>query len=137
MSAGIPGLGLGGLFYLLTALFAPVIELGRTLRGRSSRAAWRGVGRQFAIALTMIVAVDLALRAVLLVLSLAGLTEAPPLGDVTVLPLMPIGLAAGLLAVLLATAKGLELVVSGRRRIGARVRVRRAIRRLEALRESG
>ena len=40
MSAGLPGLGLGGLFFILSALLAPLLELGRPVRGRSSR-AWR------------------------------------------------------------------------------------------------
>jgi hypothetical protein len=62
VSAGLPGLGLGGLFFILLALLAPFVELIRTTRGRSSVAAWRVVGRQFALALTMVAAVELTLR---------------------------------------------------------------------------
>ena len=40
-NAGLPGTGLGGLFYLLLAFWMPFAELPRTLRGRSSRARWR------------------------------------------------------------------------------------------------
>lgn len=48
MTVGLPGAGIGGLFYLMAALLMPVRELGRTLRGRSSLARWGLVGRQFA-----------------------------------------------------------------------------------------
>ena len=49
-NAGLPGTGLGGLFYIALALWMPVAELYQTLRGRSSLARWRLVGTQFAIA---------------------------------------------------------------------------------------
>jgi hypothetical protein len=111
MSAGLPGLGLGGLFFLLSALVAPVVELARTIRGESSAAAWRGVGRQFAIAVTMIVAVDLALRMVLLLTALAGASDTPPDPGLTVLPLAPIGITMGLLVAVLAAAKALQLAL--------------------------
>jgi hypothetical protein len=42
----MPGAGIGGIFYLLSAVLMPFRELYRTLRGRSSRARWLGVGRQ-------------------------------------------------------------------------------------------
>src|SRR5215207_7225971 len=35
MTAGLPGSGIGGLFYLLSALFMPLRELWRALRSRS------------------------------------------------------------------------------------------------------
>jgi hypothetical protein len=50
MTAGIPGIGLGGLFFVISALLMVVLELYRTARGRSSLARWRFVGRQAAIA---------------------------------------------------------------------------------------
>lgn len=99
MSAGLPGLGLGGLFFILSALAAPFPELWRTARGRSSRAAWRGILRQLAQALTMIVAVDLILR-------LAG----------TGLRLDLIGITTGILVAVLCTAKAAELVLRDRAR---------------------
>jgi hypothetical protein len=51
MHVGLPGTGIGGLFYLLCALLMPCHELVRTLRGQSSWARWRLVGRQFGLAL--------------------------------------------------------------------------------------
>lgn len=111
MSAGLPGLGLGGLFFLLSALLAPMVELVRTIRGESSAAAWRGVGRQFAIAVTMVVAVDLALRIVLLLTALAGASDPPPDPGLTVLPLAPMGITMALLVAVLAAAKVLQLAL--------------------------
>lgn len=48
--AGLPGTGLGGLFYLVLAFAMPLVELPRTLRGRSSRARWHRIGSQVALA---------------------------------------------------------------------------------------
>jgi hypothetical protein len=49
MTAGMPGTGIGGVFYLASALVMPFIELLRTLRGRSSKERWRLVLRQLAM----------------------------------------------------------------------------------------
>jgi hypothetical protein len=56
-NAGLPGTGLGGLFYVLLALWMPVAELHATVQGSSSRASWRLVGTQFALACTIVAAV--------------------------------------------------------------------------------
>jgi len=40
MVAGLPGTGIGGCFFLLTALLMPVVELWRTVQGRSSLKQW-------------------------------------------------------------------------------------------------
>lgn len=50
MTAGLPGTGIGGVFYLLSALFMPFIELVFTLRGKSSIARWMLVARQLLMA---------------------------------------------------------------------------------------
>ncbi len=50
MTVGLPGTGIGGLFYLATALLMPVHELGVTLRGHSSCKRWRGVLLQVGLA---------------------------------------------------------------------------------------
>ena len=51
MNVGLPGTGLGGLFYLATALLMPVWELIATLRGRSNWGRWKQVGLQAGLAL--------------------------------------------------------------------------------------
>jgi hypothetical protein len=126
MSAGLPGLGLGGLFFILSALVAPLLELIESARGNSSRAAWSRVGRQFAIAVSMIAAVDLSLRGAFLLLGLAGI-EAPEAGGVTVLPIVQLAIATGILLALIAGAKALQLVARMRSR--HRPRARRPNRR--------
>lgn len=97
MAAGLPGFGLGGLFFIASALLAPGVELWRTARGRSSVAAWRTVGRQFGQALAM-------LGAVLLVLSLVHQGWKVPLAST------PAALTIGLLVSVLLGAKLLALV---------------------------
>src|SRR3954466_14662291 len=62
MSAGLPGFGLGGIFFILSAPLAPLFELPRTLRGRSSRARWGRIAGHLALALAMIVALEVALE---------------------------------------------------------------------------
>ena len=51
MNVGLPGTGLGGLFYLLTALLMPIVELIRTIRsGKVNRTRWRMATSQAALA---------------------------------------------------------------------------------------
>lgn len=114
MSAGLPGLGLGGLFFIFSALLAPFPELWRTLRGRSDIAAWKAIGRQLAQALTMIAAIDLTLRLTYVVLSAAGIGNPPAADEATVLPLGLIGITSGLLVLVLATAKLADLSLRAR-----------------------
>lgn len=57
-NAGLPGTGLGGFLYILLALTMPFHELYLTMRGRSSRARWRIVAKQAAIACGMLGAVE-------------------------------------------------------------------------------
>jgi hypothetical protein len=109
MSAGLPGLGLGGLFFIFSALLAPFPELWRTLRGRSDRAAWREIGRQLAQALAMIAAIDLTLRLTYVVLSAAGIGNPPAADEAIALPLDLIGITTGLLVLVLCSAKLAEL----------------------------
>jgi hypothetical protein len=40
MTAGLPGTGIGGLFYLLLAIYMPVREFFRTLQGRTTLKRW-------------------------------------------------------------------------------------------------
>jgi hypothetical protein len=112
VSAGIPGLGLGGLFFVLLALLAPFVELIRTMRGGSSVAAWRAVGRQFALALTMVAAVELTLRLLYALADASGLAAPLSDGSPTVLALRPIGITLGLLACVLAAAKAMQLIAT-------------------------
>jgi hypothetical protein len=109
MSAGLPGLGLGGLFFIFSALLAPFRELWRTIRGRSRPGGWGAVARQFAQAATMVIAIDLTLRLIYAGLSLAGRGDVPSAASGTVLPLALIGITAALLAMVVGGAKVAQL----------------------------
>jgi hypothetical protein len=111
MSAGLPGLGLGGLFFIFSALLAPFPELWRTLRGRSDLAAWKAIGRQLAQALAMVAAIDLTLRLTYVLLSATGLGDPPAADEGTALPLNLIGITTGLLVLVLCGAKLAELAL--------------------------
>jgi len=50
MNAGLPGAGIGGVFYLVLALFMPFLELYKTIRGESSLKRWLIVVRQLMMA---------------------------------------------------------------------------------------
>ena len=50
MTAGLPGTGIGGLYYLLLTALMPFREVWLTVRGRSSAARWREVLRHVALA---------------------------------------------------------------------------------------
>jgi len=132
MSAGLPGLGLGGLFFIFSALLAPFPELWRTLRGRSDLASWRIIGRQLAQALAMIAAVDLALRLTYVVLAAAGVGDPPAADEATVLPLNLIGITTVLLVLVLCSAKLAELAL--RPRAGGLPRVPEVLPRVAPLR---
>lgn len=54
MIAGLPGTGIGGLFYLMSALFMPIRELYYTVQGKSSKKQWKLVGSQVSLALGVI-----------------------------------------------------------------------------------
>ena len=44
MFAGLPGIGVGTLFYVLIAMWMPLRELPAIVQGRSSWARWRVIG---------------------------------------------------------------------------------------------
>lgn len=57
MAGGLPGVGLGGLFFVASGLLMPFVELVRVLRGRSRGNRWPWIMRNFFIALAIVVAV--------------------------------------------------------------------------------
>jgi hypothetical protein len=73
MTVGMPGTGLGGLFYLVLALTMPVYELYLTVRGRSSPQRWRFVARQAAMALAILTALVLTAVATRRLLGTGGI----------------------------------------------------------------
>lgn len=56
MTVGVPGVGFGGIFYLIGALFMPVREVARTARGESNAKRWAVVATQWSLAAGILVA---------------------------------------------------------------------------------
>ena len=50
MTPGLPGTGIGGLFYLLLVVFMPLREAFLVLRGRGDVRRWRTIGLMLALA---------------------------------------------------------------------------------------
>jgi hypothetical protein len=57
MNAGLPGAGVGGIFYVLSALWMPFREIALTVSGRSSLRRWGAVGRHVGLAAAVVTAV--------------------------------------------------------------------------------
>jgi hypothetical protein len=76
VTPGLPGAGIGGLFYLLAALFSPVWETVRLLRGNKAPRQWVVVSRLFALALSIVAAMWLTAWIVVAVFSLAPHADA-------------------------------------------------------------
>lgn len=127
MSVGLPGVGLTGLFFIVSALLALPIEIVRTLRRRSSRARWGVVLRQLAIALTMIVVLELAYLALQAVIeALSGASGAgggrhSGSAAVQLLPTGPLLITLGVLLTVVGAAKVGQLL--------SRLHARRALAR--------
>lgn len=56
MTAGLPGVGIGGIFYLASAIMMPVRSLVATVTGRAHEARWRVALQQAGIAAGILVA---------------------------------------------------------------------------------
>jgi len=65
MFAGLPGIGVGTLFYILAALWMPFHELGRVVRGTSSAERWRRIGMQWVYSFSIIASIFIADRVML------------------------------------------------------------------------
>jgi hypothetical protein len=67
MVAGLPGTGVGGIFYLLLAVAMPFVELFRTLRGKGSIRRWGFI----AVQLTLVVWIFVVIWAEVWVLNIS------------------------------------------------------------------
>jgi hypothetical protein len=72
MFAGLPGIGVGTLFYVLLAFGMPFTELIRLARGQSSVARWLGIVRQLLHAVSIILSIMVAERVLMWMLGQAG-----------------------------------------------------------------
>jgi hypothetical protein len=122
MSVGLPGVGLTGLFFIVSALLALPVEIVRTLGRRSSRARWAAVLRQLAIAVTMIIVLELSYLA--LQVALEGLSGSTGAGHasrsasigIRLLPTGPLLITLGLILVIVCAGKLAQLLSQARRR---------------------
>jgi hypothetical protein len=78
MFAGLPGIGVGTLFYVMAALWMPLRECPRLLTGTSSLARWRAIGVQFSFALSIIASIAVADRVLLWMLGEGSPTAVNP-----------------------------------------------------------
>lgn len=78
MFAGLPGIGVGTLFYIVMALCMPVLEIRRLVQGTSSLARWYQIARQWFFAISIILSIMLAERVLLLILEGGGALSLNP-----------------------------------------------------------
>lgn len=57
MAGGLPGVGIGGVFFVAAGLLMPFVEVWRVLRGRSEGDRWPWIIRHFFIALAIVAVV--------------------------------------------------------------------------------
>jgi len=121
MSPGLPGTGIGGLFYLLSAIWMPFYEVGRVSMGRGRR-SWRMVTTQFALATGILAGIWLTgwLIGAVVVMNVMGVTvgqltnQAGAVGTVVnVVRMVAICGPLALLALVLLMVHLLRLVVGG------------------------
>ena len=68
MFAGLPGIGVGTLFYVLMAVWMPFREMPRVLAGKSSVAQWQLIARQLFYAAGIVATVMFAERLLMWIL---------------------------------------------------------------------
>jgi len=119
MTVGVPGVGFGGIFYLIGALFMPVREVVRTARGESTVQRWAKVATQWSLAAGILVALwatgwvlGHVLTPALLARTGAGVGRlaAPH----NVLRVSVFAMSLGMLAILIATVRVAHLVLRRR-----------------------
>jgi hypothetical protein len=78
MFAGLPGIGVGTLYYVLVALWMPIRELGSVVRGTSSLSRWRLIGTQIFYASGIIASIAAADRIMMWSLHIQTKTSVGP-----------------------------------------------------------
>jgi len=79
MTAGLPGTGIGGLFYILLVVLLPLRELLLTITGRSSLARWRSILKLAVMSAGIVLA--LLGESLLLKAGFSWLSQAAPKGS--------------------------------------------------------
>lgn len=122
MAAGLPGVGLSGAFFIVSAIVAVPLELVRTVRGHSTVARWVEVLRHSGLAIVMLASLELFYAALRLALAqplhrLPQLTHGVVVGghaasrvQLKTMPVLPVLATLGLVACVIGLAKGAELI---------------------------
>lgn len=128
MTAGVPGAGIAGLFYMAGALLAPLRELARAPRRTTVRRPWRFVARLAVLAVSMLAGIAVAGLLIGLVLATpAVLAHVPgaPINAATApwfIARATVFLTFGTLAAVLVGVEVLALAISPRRTAARRAR---------------
>jgi hypothetical protein len=72
MFAGLPGIGVGTLFYIVMALCMPVIEIRHLVRGTSSFARWQQIIKQWCFSAAIILSIMVAERVLMVIFTGGG-----------------------------------------------------------------
>lgn len=78
MFAGLPGIGVGTLFYVLMAVWMPFREMPRVFAGKSSLAQWQLIARQLFYASGIVATVMFAERLLLWILGQSKVSPFSP-----------------------------------------------------------
>lgn len=121
MVAGIPGIGIAGLFYILTVLFMPVRELARLAEGRSSVRNWLFIGRTWILASGMAATMWASGWLIGWLIALTrqhastGLRAIQGIQVQSVVHVQPFFIAAGVLALVLLVVESLRFAIAAPR----------------------
>jgi hypothetical protein len=113
MTVGIPGAGLGGLFFVVCALLTIPVELVRTVLGRSSKARWTRAIHHTALAVSIVSVLGATYWCLHLILPIARTTTHASFSG---LPLASALMTLVVVALVLALAYVLRLVLGHRGR---------------------
>lgn len=121
MTAGLPGVGISGLFFVLSALLMPVIEIGKTITGRTSAKRWRAVLRQSGMAWAIVIVLERTVWLITLVLTelrpdSANGSKVAAAAPAFAFPVAPVLIALAVLALVLVGAQVMQLMTAGSRR---------------------
>jgi hypothetical protein len=114
MTAGLPGTGIGGLFYLLLVFWMPCRELCLLVRGKSSARRWRAIGFFLAMTAAIIVTTwgEAWVLSQLVIRAAAKIGITLPLGQgYRLLAATSIIMSLGSLAMVLLSVQVLRLIV--------------------------
>lgn len=129
MTVGLPGAGIGGLFYVASTLLLPVRDVLRALRGQPALPGRRSHGLQVGLAIGILVAVWLTGWLLGFIVPPGTVTAAVVIAGESaqrnIIRLAMLGVAAGTLAAILISVEVARLTTQRKRRSARPSRARR------------